>query len=552
MSPFLALKQKFWVQDGEIKVDFQKIIAVATKRGIFQPAFDAYGGLAGFLDYGPVGVRMRRRILEMWRKHYVINAGCLELDGALVGPEALFQASGHLGEFDDALVDCEECGKQFRADHLVEGGEEMSRADLAKAIANVSCPSCSSSLSEMSAFNLMFSTSVGAGKGTPGYLRPETAQSIFLAFPWLLRQNRGKMPFAGAQIGRSFRNEISPRQGPIRMREFTQMEVEHFFLPSDEPALPSELKNTKINLLPADGKENQTTVGEAVNSKIINSPLVATHLARAQNFLISIGVPNEKLRFRQHGSNEMAHYSSDCWDGEINTSLGWIEIVGVAHRGSYDLSAHGNASSKEFRVPVPGTEKEMEIWKPDIGKLGKEFKGDAKLILEAIKDIELKPGINLDINGKNIQLGEDYMAQKIERRSEMVYPNVVEPSFGLDRILYCLLESSWNADGEREWISLPQDTSPYDLLVAPLMTKDGLDAKAHEIMKSAINIGVDAYYDEAGSIGRRYARADEIGIFYSMTVDHQTLEDGTVTLRERDSKNQSRISIEDALNQVRR
>ena len=540
------------MQDGEIKVDFQKVIAVATKRGIFQPAFDAYGGLAGFLDYGPVGVRMRRRILEMWRKHYVINAGCLELDGALIGPESLFQASGHLGEFDDALVDCKECGKQFRADHLVDGGEEMSRFELAKKIINISCPSCNSPLSEMSAFNLMFSTSVGAGKGTPGYLRPETAQSIFLAFPWLLRQNRGKLPFAGAQIGRSFRNEISPRQGPLRMREFTQMEVEHFFLPSSEPSIPTELRDTKITLLSADGKESQTTVGQPFDSEVVTSSLVATHLARAQNFLISIGVPPGKLRFRQHGSNEMAHYSSDCWDGEISTSLGWVEIVGVAHRGDYDLSAHGNASSREFRVPIPGTEKEMNLWKPDVGKLGKEFKGDAKLILEAIKNVELKPNTSLNINGKDIVLSKNYMSQKTERRSEMVYPNVVEPSFGLDRILYCLLESSWNVDGEREWISLPQDTSPYDLLVAPLMTKDGLDTKAHEIMKSAIDIGIDAYYDEAGSIGRRYARADEIGIFYSMTIDHQTLEDGTITLRERDSKNQSRVSLEDALNQVRR
>ena len=540
------------MQDGEIRVDFQKVIAVATKRGIFQPAFDAYGGLAGFLDYGPVGVRMRRRILEMWRKHYVINAGCLELDGALIGPESLFQASGHLGEFDDALVDCKECGKQFRADHLVDGGEEMSRSELAKKVINLSCPSCNSPLSEMSAFNLMFSTSVGAGKGSPGYLRPETAQSIFLAFPWLLRQNRGKLPFAGAQIGRSFRNEISPRQGPLRMREFTQMEVEHFFLPSSEPSIPTELRDTKITLLSADGKESQTTVGQAFDSEVVTSSLVATHLARAQNFLISIGVPPGKLRFRQHGSNEMAHYSSDCWDGEINTSLGWVEIVGVAHRGDYDLSAHGNASSREFRVPIPGTEKEMNLWKPDIGKLGKEFKGDAKLILEAIKNVELKPNTSLNINGKDIVLSEDYMSQKTERRSEMVYPNVVEPSFGLDRILYCLIESSWNVDGEREWISLPQNTSPYDLLVAPLMTKDGLDAKAHEIMKSAIDVGIDAYYDEAGSIGRRYARADEIGIFYSMTIDHQTLEDGTITLRERDSKNQSRIPIEDALNIVRR
>ena len=540
------------MQDGEIKVDFQKIIAVATKRGIFQPAFDAYGGLAGFLDYGPVGVRMRRRILEVWRKHYVINAGCLELDGALIGPEALFQASGHLGEFDDALVGCMECGKQFRADHLIKGGEEMSRTDLSNAISKISCPNCSSALSEVSSFNLMFSTAVGAGMGLPGYLRPETAQSIFLAFPWLLRQNRGKLPFAGAQIGRSFRNEISPRQGPLRMREFTQMEIEHFFLPSDEPRLTSDLRKISIVLLPAEGEEINTTIGEAFDSKIIDSSLVATHLARAQHFLITIGIPNEKLRFRQHGSNEMAHYSSDCWDGEINTSLGWVEVIGVAHRGDYDLSAHGNASSKEFRVPIPGTEEEAEVWRPDIGKLGKEFRGNAKLILEAIKDIELKPGIALNIDGESIVLDESYMDLKVERKSQMVYPNVVEPSFGLDRILYCLLESSWNVEGEREWISLPQDTSPYDLLVAPLMTKDGLDEKAHEIMKAAIDVGVDAYYDEAGSIGRRYARADEIGIFYSMTIDHQTLEDGTITLRQRDSKNQSRIPIEDALNRVRR
>ena len=144
------------------------------------------------------------------------------------------------------------------------------------------------------------------------------------------------------------------------------------------------------------------------------------------------------------------------------------------------------------------------------------------------------------------------MSQEAVRKGEMVYPHVVEPSFGLDRILYCLLETAWNVDNEREWISLPQDTSPYDLLVAPLMTKDGLDDSAKDIFSKAQESGIDAYYDEAGSIGRRYARADEIGIFFSMTVDHQTLEDGTVTLRERDSKGQSRVSVEDALNKVRR
>jgi glycyl-tRNA synthetase len=434
----------------------------------------------------------------------------------------------------------------------VKNGEEMSRKELSDAITGTACPGCGDELSEMSAFNLMFSTAVGAGKGSLGYLRPETAQSIFLAFPWLLRQNRGKLPMAGAQIGRSFRNEISPRQGPLRMREFTQMEVEHFFLPTDEPKLSNELRKITINLLAANGNEITSTVGEAFDSGTISSSLIACHLARAQHFLITIGIPANKLRFRQHRSNEMAHYSSDCWDGEIDTSLGWIETIGVAHRGDYDLSAHGKASSKEFRVAVPGTEKEMEVWVPNIGKLGKEFKSDAKKILEAIKDVELKPSISVDVNGKSIVLSTEYMTLKTERRSEMVYPNVVEPSFGLDRILYCLLESSWKVDADREWISLPQSTSPYDLLVAPLMTKDGLDEKAHEILKAAVDVGVDAYYDEAGSIGRRYARADEIGIFFSMTIDHKTLEDGTVTLRERDSKNQSRISIKDAINKVRR
>ena len=533
-------------------MDFQKVIAFATRRGLFQPAFGAYGGLAGFLDYGPVGVKLRRRILEVWRRHYVIDAGCLELDGALIGPEVLFKASGHLGEFDDPLVNCDDCGKQFRADHLIEDGEEMARDKLANALSRTACPNCGAGLSEMTAFNLMFSTKVGAGKGLQGYLRPETAQSIFLAFPWLLRQNRGKLPFAVGQIGRSFRNEISARQGPLRMREFTAMEVEHFFLPDNEPQLSDDLSKVTITLLNSAGKEITCSVGEAHSDGTVNSSLVACHLARAQLFFTDIGVPKNKLRFRQHGSNEMAHYSSDCWDGEIDTSLGWVEVVGVAHRGDYDLSAHGNASSKEFRVAVPGTGKETEVWVPDIGKLGKEFKSDAKIILEAIKDIELQPGISVEVNGVKVELTSEYMSQKTERRSEMVYANVVEPAFGLDRILYCLLESSWKSDGEREWISLPQETSPYDLLVAPLMTKDGLDDKAHEIMKSAIDIGVDAYYDEAGSIGRRYARADEIGIFFSMTVDHQTLEDGTVTLRERDSKNQNRLSIEDALNKVRR
>ena len=183
----------------------------------------------------------------------------------------------------------------------------------------------------------MLSTGVGDGKVLAGYLRPESAQSIFLAFSWLLRQNRGKLTFAAAQIGRSFRNEISPRQGPLRMREFTQMEVEHFFLPNEEPLLSDDLRDVTINLLGANGKETSSTVGEGFDEGMIGSSLVACHLARAQKFLTTIGVLDKKLRYRHHGSNELDHYSRDCWDGEINTSLGWIEVVGVAHRRDYDV-----------------------------------------------------------------------------------------------------------------------------------------------------------------------------------------------------------------------
>ena len=533
-------------------MNFREVMALAKRRGILQAAYEPYGGVAGFFDYGPVGVRLRRKIIELWRQHFVLGFGALEIDSALIGPESLFKASGHLSEFDDLLVECLECNKLYRADLLVEGGGALDRDGIAVALAGKKCESCGGKFDVPRPFNLMFSTNVGAGRGIPSYLRPETAQGIFQAFPWLLRQNRGKLPLAAAQVGRAFRNEIAPRQGPLRLREFTQLELEHFFLPNDEPELPNPLESIEINLVPAKGKKKSTTVGNALSSGIVDSSLVATHLARTQNFLTSLGVAKDKLRFRQHGANEMAHYSSDCWDGEIYTSLGWVEVVGVAHRGDYDLSAHDSSSSKEFRVPLPGTEKEREVWVPNIGKLGKEFKGKAKSILEAIKNVDIEPDISIKANGKTIVLSEEYLSQKTERGSEMVFPYVVEPSFGLDRILYCLLESSWKRDGEREWISLPQETSPYDLLVAPLMTKDRLDEKAQEILQSALDMGVDAYYDEAGSIGRRYARADEIGIFFSMTIDHQTLEDGTVTLRERDSKNQNRLSIENALDEVRR
>ncbi|MDP7537943.1 MAG: glycine--tRNA ligase [Candidatus Poseidoniia archaeon] len=524
-------------------MNFREVMALAKRRGILQPAYEPYGGVAGFFDYGPVGVRLRRKIIELWRQHFVLGFGALEIDSALIGPESLFKASGHLSEFDDLLVECLECNKLHRADLLVEGGDVLDRDGVATALAGKKCESCGGNFDVPRPFNLMFSTSVGAGRGTPSYLRPETAQGIFQAFPWLLRQNRGKLPLAAAQVGRAFRNEIAPRQGPLRLREFTQLELEHFFLPGVEPGIPERLAKVEVQLVPANGNASTETISELVKEKVIGSPLVASHIACAWKFITACGVPVSKLRFRQHGKHEMAHYSNECWDGEVETSTGWVEVVGVAHRSDYDLKAHGEASGREFRAPVSGTRKKIEAWLPDKGAIGRKFKSEAANVLEQLVD-DVTPGIEVVIGGVVHKLGKEYFRRVSTTEPEMIYPHVVEPSFGLDRLLYCILETTWRSEGDRSWLALPEVVSPYDMLIAPLMARDGLDKKAREIHTTAVSGGIDVFYDENGSIGRRYARADEIGISRACTIDYQTLEDGTVTIRDRDSTEQLRTEAD--------
>ena len=525
-------------------MNFKEVMALAKRRGIFQPAYEPYGGVAGLLDYGPIGVRIRRKILALWRRQFVIETGALELEGATIGPEALFRASGHISEFDDLLVECNECKKLHRADHLIEGGDALEKEALIAKVVRVTCDGCGGALGTPRPFNLMFATSIGAGRGSTGYLRPETAQGIFQAFPWLLRQNRGKLPLVAAQIGRAFRNEIAPRQGPLRLREFTQMEVEHFFLPDAESSLPDGVGNVVVSLLPANEKEVEISISEAHAKGVITSPLVATWLARSCKFILDCGVPPEKLRFRQHNQNEMAHYSSDCWDGEVETSVGWIEVVGIAHRGDYDLKAHAVASGREMRVPAGGESRQVERWIPNKGVIGKQFKSAAGEVLGQLGS-SVVPGIIVGVGGKKIELGEECFTLETVTEQEMVFPQVVEPSFGLDRLLYVVLETTWRTEDGRGWLALPKVVSPYDALVAPLMAKNGMGERAEKIHRELCQKGMDVYLDLAGSIGRRYARADEIGVPRAVTIDHRTLEDGTVTVRERDLTEQKRTSIGD-------
>lgn len=547
------------------RISASDITSLARRRGIYRPAYDIYGGLAGFVDYGPVGVRLRRRLIDLWRHHYVLMGGCLEIDGALVGPEALFRASGHLSEFDDRLVECRDCGKLHRADHLAPEAEGLVGDALNCALAGLKCPACGGALSEPRAFNLMFSTRVGAGKGLKGYLRPETAQSIFQTFPWLLRQNRGKLPLAVAQVGRAFRNEIAPRQGLLRLREFSQLEIEHFFLPGHEPPFPAELADVLVRLLPAEnapeggtkGHELRpaqipecVTVGEAHARGTITSPLLATHIARAQRFLLAAGLPPDQLRWRQHAGRELAHYASDCWDGEVSSASGWIELIGVAQRGDYDLRSHGAAA--ELRVPLPGTERDVERWVPDRGAIGKRFRVCARDVLTALEASDtVTPGMRVATADGDVVLDESYLRRERIHKAEMCYPHVVEPSLGLDRLLYCLLETTAHGDEERSWLALPPAISPYAALVAPLMTRDGLVERARDILDEGLRNNLDLLYDDAGSIGRRYARADEVGIKFAITVDYETLENDTVTLRDRDTTEQTRLSVEDALTRVK-
>ncbi|MDP6363304.1 MAG: glycine--tRNA ligase [Candidatus Poseidoniia archaeon] len=524
-------------------MNFKEVMALAKRRGIFQPAYEPYGGVAGLLDYGPIGVRLRRKILELWRQQFVIETGALELEGATIGPEALFRASGHLSEFDDLVVECSECKKLYRADRLIEGGDALGKKALIAEVAKNTCGGCEGVLGMPRPFNLMFTTSIGAGRGAVGYLRPETAQGIFQAFPWLLRQNRGKLPLAAAQVGRAFRNEIAPRQGPLRLREFTQMEVESFFLPGAEADLPENISEVVVSLLPDVGKAIEAPVSKALAKGIIASPQVATWLARCCKFILDCGVPPEKLRFRQHGQHEMAHYSSDCWDGEVKTSAGWIEVVGIAHRGDYDLRAHAIASGREMRVPVGGKSRLVEHWIPDRGAIGRKFKSAAKYILEQLED-DVAPGVVVEVGGKKTELGIDCFTQKAVAEQEMVFPLVVEPSFGLDRLLYSILETTWRSEGDRGWLALPEAIGPYVALVAPLMNRDGMRERARGVCGELRQRGVDVYFDGGGSIGRRYARADEIGVPLAITIDHQTMDDGTVTVRERDTMSQVRKSAE--------
>jgi glycyl-tRNA synthetase len=306
--------------------NFSKIIALAKRRGFLYPSFEIYGGVAGFYDYGPLGTLLKNNLSDLWREFYVIGEGYGEVNTADITPDEVFTASGHVEEFTDLIVECAKCKSTFRPDFLLtdfhpnpDALSESETEDLMRQ-ENVKCPDCKGELSAPYAVNLMFQTQIGpsAKAKRVAYLRPETAQGIFTNFHVLYRYFREKLPFGAVQVGRGYRNEISPRQGMIRLREFNMAEAEIFVDPTDKSFDKFvDVKDTVLPLLPKTGEDIKIAVGEAVEKGIIGNDTLAYFIVLTYNFLTRAGLDPERLRFRQHLDTEMAHYASECWDAEL-------------------------------------------------------------------------------------------------------------------------------------------------------------------------------------------------------------------------------------------
>jgi glycyl-tRNA synthetase len=430
---------------AEDVVTMEKIVALCKRRGLIFPASEIYGGIANTYDYGHYGVLLKRNVIDAWWQAMIGDRqDIVALDSAIIQHPRTWEASGHLEGFTDPLVDCKTCGQRFRADHLQElpCGRKPSKHP-------GETPECD--LTEARQFNLMFETTIGPVKdaGSTVYLRPETAQGIFLDFKTVLGFARRKPPFGIAQVGKSFRNEITPGNFIFRTLEFEQMEME-FFVP------------------PADAEQWHEH-----------------WLKERMDWYVRLGIRSDHLRLRAHDADELSHYSSATSDVEYLYPIGWSELEGIANRGDFDLTQHAKFSGEKL-----------------------EYFDTAS--------------------------GERYV------------PHVIEPAAGVGRTVLAALCDAYDEDdvggGHRTVLRLNPRLAPIKVAVLPVVSKDGLPERAQEVF-DLLRGQMQTEYDEGGSIGKRYRRQDEIGTPWGVTIDHQTLEDDTVTLRDRDTLEQERIAI---------
>ncbi|MBW2995768.1 glycine--tRNA ligase [Candidatus Woesearchaeota archaeon] len=456
-------------------VEIAEMATFCKKKGFVYPDSEIYGGMAGFWDYGPLGVELKNNIRQDWWKTFVQSRNdILGIDGAIISHPKVWKASGHVEHFKDVYVKCKKCKKPSKVDKNEVG--------------KVKCE-CGGEYEVIGDVNLMFETKVGPLEGETAYLRPETAQLIFTNFKAVVETSRVKLPFGIAQIGKAFRNEISPRDFLFRSREFEQMEIEFFIHPEQKECglLTKKDHNFEFQLLTGKdqeaGKEEHATIklGEMLDKKMLGE-WHAYWLKENYQWFLDLGIDKKDLRLREHMKDELAHYSSACFDIEYKYSFGWKEVHGNANRGQFDLKQHQDASKKS-----------MELFD--------------------------------------------------EESKQKVIPRVIEPSQGVDRAFLTVLFNAYYDDKERGNVvlKLAPKLAPVKVGIFPLVNK--LNKEAKKVYDSLKQEFV-CQFDTSGSVGRRYARADEIGIPYCVTFDFDSLKDKAVTIRDRDSTKQVRVKID--------
>lgn len=598
--------------DGLSKSDKKALDDLLIRKMFVVPSFEIYGGIGGFYDFGPPACALKANLLRAWRRHFVFEDKLLEIECTNLMPEVVLKTSGHVDRFTDLMVKCTKSGECYRADKLLEdhienfldkhptlSAEEHEKhrhhATMAESYSpaeihavfqeyGIKAPGTGADLSFPVPFNLMFQCAIGPEGNLLGYLRPETAQGIFINFRRLLEYNAGKVPFGCAQIGSAFRNEISPRAGLLRVREFQQAEIEYFVNPKDKrhakfgSVAAYELSLlTKTNQL-TDGKTVRMTASEAVAKGVIANESLAYYLVRTSLFCEKIGVDMARLRFRQHLDTEMSHYATDCWDLEIKLSSGWVECAGHADRSCYDLTVHAKKSKVEMvgthKFDKPEKRQVVEV-KPNKGKLGRAFKADARAIQEALEalkdDKERAEALESDLaskgeatlgplcDGKQFTLTREMVAiQVVEKMvsEEKFIPSVIEPSFGIGRLLTAVFEHNFSTregDEKRGVMAFSPLIAPVKVAVLPLSSNAAFEPFAAELEAAFAEEDLECKVDSSSvAIGRKYARADELGIPFDVTIDFDTVKDRSVTLRERDSTKQVRLPMDVVSNEVRK
>lgn len=480
-------------------MNIEDLLGYARRTGMFWPAGEIYGGSAGLYDYGHIGAMLKRRFENLWLSYFVErNQNYFLIDGTTLLPEKPLVASGHAERFNDILIACKKCKTYYRADVLLSDlgvqlneGATSVEVDEAVSANDLKCPKCGGPLGEAKAFNMMIDVALGPDRSDHGYLRPETAQSAYLNFYREYNLLRQKLPLGLAIIGRAYRNEISPRQGLYRLRELIQAELQIFF---DEQAFKpdlSSLSRTMINVVPYEtGKLESMTPDDLVSRGY--PAFYVYHMVIISRFYKKIlGVPEGKFRFLEKGGEDKAFYNKIHMDIEVNVESwgGFKEVGGLHYRGDYDLTSHTKGSNKSMLV------------KSD----GREF-----------------------------------------------MPHVLELSFGVDRNLWAQIDLFFTKSDDRQVLSLKPYVAPYSAAVLPLQNDASINKRAMELFLQ-LSRKFRIFYDSSGSIGKRYARMDEIGTPYCITIDYDTVDSqsqnfSTATVRKRDSREQDRVKLSELEN----